>query len=200
MAGFLFAVYNADNMYYSVSSWQKLAPNVYDAGGKIVFIKQKFLTTQFAVFIGGLLTITPAAYLAVLYFNNSIEEALPLLAIGAIELPVGIWMLMSGIKGKKLREEMGGVHPTDTVYTLDTWGKDLRKRIGDIEEYLSALDQVSFEIKTDHNKNSTTYRLQLTWPNGNDVVHSTNSKKNIETLIVDIRQRLGLAPMEPPQS
>ncbi len=178
-------------MYFNLSSWQKMTPTLYDSGGAIIFIKHKFLTSSAAALLGAFTFI----FVAVQVAPDIREPSLDLLFPGVLAVP-GLYLIVKSLQGMRVRKEMGGVHPTDEVYTLDRNGNYLRRRIGDSEEQLATFDQVRLALHIDRSGKNTSYKIRMSWGDQKVDIANKNTKNDAETLLADLRKRLGLPPME----
>lgn len=176
-------------MYFDTSSWQKISQNLYDSGSAIVFVKPRFLTSLSAAILGAF-GLVIFAFNAFPYLT---QPSLELLLPGVIAVP-SLYLIMKGMQGMQQRKESGGVHPTDSVYTISHSNNALRRRIGDMEEQLAQFDEIQIVIHKDTGGKNTRYRIQITWPTGKEHIASRNTKNDAEALLADIRQRLGLPP------
>lgn len=180
---------------YMLTSWLKIRPNVYDAGGKVVFIKQKFLTSVFSILIGANSLIVGIVYGLITYYTDRPEDKMIMLFLAAGPVAaLGLFLLVKGIEGNRIRQESGGIHPTDTLYIIDGSSKELRRCVGNIEERLADFENLKMEIITIHGKN-TSYSIQLAWADQKIRVASSGRKSDMEKLLADIQNRVGITPV-----
>lgn len=179
-------------MYFNISSWQKIVPGLYDTGSAIVAVRQKFRTSIMAVFFGIVCIASTALSTVPAIVAKEFDVTHFAIAFVMLGIP-GLWLVWNGWQGTKLRKENGGVHPTDSVYTINRDG-DVRLRIGDHEERLAALNEVQFTIVRQRGRNTTFYKIFIAWPNGKAFIATKHSQKDADNLLNDIRTRLGLAP------
>ncbi len=185
-------------MFYQTSSWQKLRTNVFDAGGKVIFVRQPFLTSPMAILLGGAIIVFGATYLPAMIVSETADTKPFFIGIAILEAALGIWLIVQGLKGKRERIENGGVHPKDVLHMLDASSGELRRRIGGVEERLTDFANLQMNVKIQRGKH-TSYHLELAWPEHHLTVVRGTSKKDIEALIADLRQRINLAPEPTPQ-
>lgn len=181
-------------MYYNVSSWKKLEHGLYQNGATLVLIKPKFFTTHFAI-------VTGAIIIALGVINGYPEFSQPQstdFIIPAVAAVAGLCLVFLGRQGVMLRKHHGGIHPTDTVFTIDPEHNTLRRRIGDTEEQVAPFDQVKLETYRNRSGKHTSYHVRIVWPGGFQNLLSASSMQAAEERLADLRQRLGLAPTQPP--
>ncbi len=183
-------------MNHNIIAWQNIAPNLYDAGGKIVLIQPPFLTTVFAMGTGGIMMVLMTILGTKFYFEqeNFGTETLIVIGIYAIIFSVGAWMLRSGYAGKQEREAQGGIHPEDVLYFLDKNHDEVKKQVGFSEELVTKFSETSFQIKEERNNKTTHYKLQLLWPTNKKVeLFSSHKRAETERIMSEIKTRLGIS-------
>lgn len=180
-------------MYYSIDSWQKVDNHIYDSGNAIVLVKQQFLTSLGAIWLGGITSLLAVASSLPEIREPSLELLWP-----GIFILLGLFLLIKGLQGHNERKAAGGVHPTDSVYTLDRTHNSLRRRTGDMEEQLATFEETKLELHIDRSGKNTSYKVQIVWPTGKEVMASKGTKKQAEALLANLRQRLGFPPEETP--
>ncbi len=179
---------------YMLTSWLKIFPNVYDAGNKIVFVKQKFLTSVFSILIGANSLIVGIVYGLITYYTDRTEDKMIMLFLAAGPVAaLGLYLLLKGIEGNRIRQESGGIHPTDTLFIIDGSNKELRRCVGNIEERLTDFADLKMEVITIHGK-SNTYSIQLAWADQKIRVANSGRKSDMEKLLTDVQSRVGLVP------
>lgn len=179
---------------YDLSVWQKIDQHLFDAGGgRLVHIRQPFMTSAPAILIGSVMSLPMLGYGIVQIVHG--EDALALITANHIHvlfIPFGLWILISGIKGYSERQEHGGVHPKDTLLIFDTSAGELRRSVDGMEERVSALSDVTLTTKIERGKN-TNYKILVHWqPDGKTTLSSTVSKSIHAKRLEEITNRTGL--------
>ncbi len=188
-------------MYHNTIAWQKIAKNVYDADGKIVFIRQKFLTSPVPIIIGGASVMSAIMIALITYFTIEDSNLIAVfIASGAIEAIVGGSLLFVGLKAKSERDQNGGIHPKDTVYILDSRQDEVRRQAAGEDERIAKLSETTLGITIERDSGSSRYFLELHIPTKEKITLLVRQDRTeAEKLLSDIKTRLGI-PEVPTQT
>lgn len=186
-------------MIYGISTWEKLdqsQPRLFTNGNTVVVQRTKFATSQEWLVLGTIFLIMGLGSFLLPFLA---QGTLPLLSslnpghiLPALGVASGIVIIGKSREGIRLRNEQGGIHPEDTLIVLDGTKKTVVRQQGTTEEAITTFQDLSLEIRIQHNNKQTEYRIVAKYPQGNETLAKTTSQKSVDVLLQNLKTRLQL--------
>lgn len=186
-------------MIYGISSWEKpdkLQPWLRVNDNTVVFQQTKFATSQEYIALAIVIAIISTGAFLFPYLTGELSffsfsfrsvDALSLVGIG-----FSFWLFTRSKEGVHLRQEQGGIHPSDTLFVLDGSKRVLMKQQGSTENLVTSFENLKLELQTQRSGKRVTYRICAIHPKGKEQLISTSTQKSGQTLVDNIKTRINL--------
>ena len=181
-------------MIHNLSAWKKINeahPDLLTNGKSIVLQKRKFTTSRDGFLVGVFLAIFGIAILLERYFASNfpfsfisfnLQQIIPEICVIA-----GIWLAIKARNGKNLRQEQGGIHPTDILIILDGQKKEVTQQINTSEKFLTSFKEMRIENETRRDGKRNYYcQIQIRYTGGKEILAVTSTKTSAQKLTQDI--------------
>lgn len=185
-------------MIYGLTSWEKLntlAPTIFINGNVVVSQRTKLFTSHFAYVIAAFLIlygILPlGGYFVGVHF--SLSNIQPTDVFSLVSIVIGIVLIFNARTGIALRNEQGGIHPTDTLTILDSSTKTVTQQIGTITNSICNFSDLRLELHLQKNSRSSEYVIVAFYPSGKINLGRGKNRLDTERVLQEIKTRLQIA-------